>query len=101
MDARAIIDGYDMPPQARKTILARLLRVVADEGSSKREVSTAARALLSVERCRLEAIKLEIAAESSDQQIDGTDPEEALRIMRNDTEYVEYLRQKALTDAVE
>lgn len=93
MDAKALIEGWDMPPQARRASIARMIRTVSDPNSKPREAIAAHKALLAVDRLRMQA-----AAIDSPQAITTTDPEEARRALREDPGYLEYMRAKALAE---
>lgn len=49
MMARALTQRWPIKPEYREAIIKRLLRVIADPQSSPREVTSAARALMSAE----------------------------------------------------
>jgi hypothetical protein len=93
MIARALIEDWDMPPAVRKAAIARMVEVLRDKNAKRREVTAAARVLLNVDRVRLDGMKF-----VGEQMQVGTltDPEEARRAMREDPEYIEYLRRKAV-----
>jgi len=92
--ARALVDGWDMPNEVRAGCVRRMAEVVRAKGKYKpREVNAAVRALISMDKLRLEGMKV-----VGEQMQVGTltDPEEARRAMREDPEYIEYLRRKAV-----
>jgi hypothetical protein len=93
MDCEALIRGYDMPPKARQALVGRLLRAMTDEKTTARTLTSITRALMQVERVRLEAARFD--ADTKETTTEG-DPEAALRAMRDDPEYLDYLRERAL-----
>lgn len=95
MEARAIVEGWEMPPQMRRAILAKFGRKLQNPEIKTRELATINRALMQIERVRMQAMEL---AGESDSAPAPHDPEEALRTLRDDEGYLEYLRQKALTE---
>jgi TusA-related sulfurtransferase len=50
LEARAIEQRWAMSPEMRKAVINRLLKVVADPTSKKREVIAAAKALMAAEK---------------------------------------------------
>lgn len=94
MDAKALIEGWDMPPEARRAAIHRMVKTVADKDSKPREAIAATKALLAIDRLRV------AAAATVDGHVASstTDPEEARRAMREDPAYLEYLRSKALAE---
>jgi hypothetical protein len=93
MIARALIDDWDMPSGVRRASIARMAEVLKDKNAKRREVNAAVRALVAVERVRLDAMK--IVGEQG-QAMGLVDPEEARRAMREDPDYLDYLRQRAI-----
>jgi hypothetical protein len=65
--ARALAAGWDIPPELRDTITARLRMVIEDGESSPREVTAASKALMDALRLEQSAVDVALRARSQEE----------------------------------
>ncbi len=70
---RALRERWPISRKMRKPVIERLYEIVQDTGSSPREVTSAARAILSASKLNLETITAAIRAEEHEELIDRID----------------------------
>lgn len=96
MAAKAIIDDYPMTIAQRRDMVKSLSEALKT-AIKPRDIATINKALLAIERTRLQAIQTVAALEpeADDDGVDYDALEEQRKTLRNDPEFVEFMRWKA------
>lgn len=98
-DLRCLIDDYELPKATALGVTARVNQQLARRDLTARETATVVRAVVSVQRLRLDAMALyQPPVDASDIPADR---EEALAALREDPDYLDYLREKAAREGGE
>jgi len=84
---RALRERWRIPKAMRGTLIDRLGRILEDEGSGPREVTSAAKAILSASKINLENVAVAVKAiEQMDLEVRMTDIERRLDQQKKDRE---------------
>ena len=67
---RALAEQWPIPKKLRKPLIERLNEIVQDTGSSPREVTSAAKAILSASKLNLESITATIKAQEHEELVE-------------------------------
>ena len=76
MEARAIRERWPIPPAARVNLLRRVLEVLRDEKSTKRDKIAAARVIIQADGLNLDAQRIELLKQA-------TEPDSVARILED------------------
>jgi hypothetical protein len=67
---RALAEQWPIPKKLRKPLIERLNEIVQDTGSSPREITSAAKAILSASKLNLESITATIKAQEHEELLE-------------------------------
>jgi hypothetical protein len=70
LSERALAEQWPIPKKLRKPLIDRLIEIVQDTGSSPREVTSAAKAILSATKLNLESITATIKAQEHEELVE-------------------------------